>query len=247
VSVPAGYGVQRTSGYNCDDFARYSAQDYYWLYPGDPCGLDADNDGIACEWNDGPGPGPQIPPEPVPACSDGIDNDGDGRTDLLDSACVTASGTSEGAPPAPPQCSDAQDNDGDGASDYPLDVECKRHSDGREAPDPFPTLASGTKRYIRSALRQRFGAAYRHGYSKFIAQCNRVTRTRMKCRDVSWAIGDLDYVGWATIWFENDDDGDVTWNYAFRIKRTNYYCKDRKRADDPACDGKRCTRSYRVT
>jgi hypothetical protein len=89
-SIPAGYGVQRSSGYNCSHFSRYSAQDYYWLYPGDPSGLDADRDGAACEENTGAQPGPQIPAEPQPSgathatCTDGIDNDGDGPLDLAD-------------------------------------------------------------------------------------------------------------------------------------------------------------------
>jgi hypothetical protein len=249
-SIPAGYGVQRSTGYNCSHFSLYSAQDYYWLYPGDPSGLDADNDGIACEWNDGKPPGPQIPAEPTPpppACSDGIDNDGDGRADLLDSACLTSSGTSEGVPPAPPQCSDGQDNDSDGAADYPSDAQCKRASDGREAPDPLPNLTrTATRRYIRGVLRQDFGAAYRHGSWKFIAQCNRLSRARMKCRDVTWFIGDISYSGWATIWYEHDDDGDLTWNYAYRIKRTNGYCVARKRAGDGAYKDKRCSKVYRV-
>jgi hypothetical protein len=54
--------------YDCSDFAtQEEAQEY--LLPGDPYGLDADNDGIACEslpsgGNDG-GPGPvATPPEP---------------------------------------------------------------------------------------------------------------------------------------------------------------------------------------
>ena len=67
VTVPAGYGMQRSSAYNCSHFSRYSAQDYYWLYPGDPSDLDADNDGAACDYTDGNPPGPQIPPEPAPA------------------------------------------------------------------------------------------------------------------------------------------------------------------------------------
>jgi hypothetical protein len=101
--IPAGYGVQRSSGYNCDDFSRYSAQDYFWLYPGDPSGLDADNDGAPCEENAGPAPGPQIPPEPLPTpqrdvtCTDGIDNDGDGPLDLNDFDWDTSSYSPAGA------------------------------------------------------------------------------------------------------------------------------------------------------
>jgi hypothetical protein len=63
---------------------------------------------------------------------------------------------------------------------------------------------------------------------------------------VSWGLGDLGYFGWATIWNERDDSGDATWNYAFRIKRTNWYCWDRKRQGDSAYKGKRCSKVYRV-
>jgi hypothetical protein len=53
---------------------------------------------------------------------------------------------------------------------------------------------------------------------------------------MAWAVGDLDYAGWASIRYERDDAG-VTWNYPFTIKRTNWYCVDRKRAGDPAYKG----------
>ena len=95
------------------------------------------------------------------------------------------------------------------------------------------------------ALRDEFGNAYRHGSGRFIARCSRRSRTRMRCGDVSWFAGDLSWAGWATIWYERDDGG-VTWNYAFKIKRTNWYCLDRKRQRDPAYKGKRCSKVYRV-
>jgi hypothetical protein len=123
VDIPAGYGRQRSSGYNCEHFSRYSAQDYYWLYPDDPSGLDADNDGAACEHLSGPSPGPPIPPEPPPArpidsCNDGIDSDGDGKVDLADSEY--------GNTPVPylpcdqvhTSCKDLIDSDGDGKRDW---------------------------------------------------------------------------------------------------------------------------------
>lgn len=67
IALPAGYGVQRSSGYNCDDFgSRAAAQYYFYLYPGDPSGLDADNDGAACEANKCPCGAEPIPAEPEP-------------------------------------------------------------------------------------------------------------------------------------------------------------------------------------
>ena len=97
VDIPAGYGMQRSTAYNCSSFSRYSAQDYFWLYPDDPSELDFDHDGAACEDNSGRSPGPQIPAEPAPplppaptrdvGCTDGVDNDGDGPADMADFDC----------------------------------------------------------------------------------------------------------------------------------------------------------------
>jgi hypothetical protein len=126
VAIPAGYGRQRSSGYNCEHFSRYSAQDYYWLYPDDPSRLDADNDGAACEHLSGPSPGPPIPPEPLPptpprpgdTCNDGIDSDGDGKVDLGDLEYGNATGVpSRSCDTVHTSCLDLIDNDGDGKRD----------------------------------------------------------------------------------------------------------------------------------
>lgn len=67
INLPSGYGAQRSSGYNCDDFgSQASAQYYIYLYPDDPSGLDGDGDGAACESNDCPCGAEYIPPEPLP-------------------------------------------------------------------------------------------------------------------------------------------------------------------------------------
>lgn len=61
-----------------------------------------------------------------PACSDGIDNDGDGYIDVgQDMDCMSPEDTSE-----LPVCSDGIDNDGDGRIDHPAD-------DGCATPDQF--------------------------------------------------------------------------------------------------------------
>ena len=142
-----------------------------------------------------------------------------------------------------PQCADGLDNDVDGLVDV-ADNHCSAATDRLEGLDPLPTLTrTATRPYIRSALRQEYGSAYRHGSGKFIADCNRRSRTRVRCGDVSWFAGDVGWSGWATIWYERDDSGDPWWNYAFRIKQTNWYCVDRKRHGDPAYRGKRCSKS----
>ncbi len=64
-------------------------------------------------------------PAPVsaPQCSDGQDNDGDGKTDYNDPGCYQSGiynpqDNSETDPVVLPHCSDNQDNDGDGKTDF---------------------------------------------------------------------------------------------------------------------------------
>jgi hypothetical protein len=96
---------------DCGDFSSQAAAQYHVnAHPGDPDGLDGDdNDGRACESNPcpcyyGPDTGP---PPPPPA-----DTDGDGVPDLSDGCPTIAAATSNGCPPPPPP-----DTDGDGLSD----------------------------------------------------------------------------------------------------------------------------------
>ncbi len=58
----------------------------------------------------------------IPDCSNGIDDDGDGLTDLEDSGCLDASDPSEKTPDL--ACDDGADNDGDGLVDFPEDPGC---------------------------------------------------------------------------------------------------------------------------
>ena len=68
ISLPAGYGAQRSTGNNCSNFGSQAAAQYYlYLYPTDPSNLDGDNDGSACEGNPCPCGAERIPPEPEPA------------------------------------------------------------------------------------------------------------------------------------------------------------------------------------
>ena len=61
-------------------------------------------------------------------CSDGVDNDGDGKIDFpADPGCTSAGDNSEGT-----QCSDGVDNDGDGKVDYPTDPGCSGPNDNNE-------------------------------------------------------------------------------------------------------------------
>lgn len=74
---------------------------------------------------------------PVPQCSDGIDNDGDGRIDLADYGCTGGAGDTSESPN--PQCSDGIDNDGDGRVDL-ADSGCSDALDNNEYTPPVDAV-----------------------------------------------------------------------------------------------------------
>jgi len=79
----------------------------------------------------------------LPVCSDGRDDDGDGKIDFpLDPGCTaltddTETDTCPGADC--PACGDGQDNDTDGLTDYPMDPSCASASALSEADCPAET------------------------------------------------------------------------------------------------------------
>ncbi len=77
---------------------------------------------------------------PLPQCSDGVDNDNDGRVDMLDPGCSSPQDNNESDDP---QCSDRIDNDGDGRIDFPLDPGCASPADNDEASAPLPQCSDG--------------------------------------------------------------------------------------------------------
>jgi glucose/arabinose dehydrogenase len=81
------------------------------------------------------------PPPRPPLCSNGLDDDNDGKSDFpADPGCTSASDTTESpdpaTPPSPPSlapaCSDTRDNDGDGRVDFPADPGCTSLTDADE-------------------------------------------------------------------------------------------------------------------
>ena len=60
----------------------------------------------------------------IPACQNGVDDDGDGGTDLDDVGCAGAGDLDERDPLLP--CDDGADNDGDGLADFPGDRSADR-------------------------------------------------------------------------------------------------------------------------
>ena len=103
-------------------------------------------------FTDGGGPGGP-PPPPAPACSNGSDDDGDGKTDFpADPGCTGPTDTSEVDPPPPPPplpaCSNGLDDDGDGKTDFPADPGCTGPTDTSEVdpppPPPLPACSNGS-------------------------------------------------------------------------------------------------------
>jgi hypothetical protein len=112
---PDEYGHCAPSNYNCDYIS--------YRYTGDT---------TAEFFFDGYAP-------PPTACSDGIDNEGDGHVDLDDSDCHNdRGGDSEGSPP--PVCSNKRDDDADGKVDR-QDPGCKGESEGATEDDPEPVAS----------------------------------------------------------------------------------------------------------
>jgi len=72
----------------------------------------------------------------VRACSDGLDNDGDGQTDFpADPGCESPGDNTE-TDPAAAQCSDGVDNNGSGGTDWPNDPSCNDPNDTTENGSP---------------------------------------------------------------------------------------------------------------
>jgi len=78
------------------------------------------------------------------ACGDGIDNDGDGLTDLADPGCTDSADNDESNTVVSPAaaCGDGIDNDGDGLIDL-ADPGCSDASDGDEYNAPLPECSDG--------------------------------------------------------------------------------------------------------
>jgi len=88
-----------------------------------------------------------------PVCSDGLDDDSDGKIDFPnDPGCTSAIDDTEAddCPSGPncPACSDGIDNDGDTLTDYPMDTSCPSASGNSEScsgeQDPIDNITMGT-------------------------------------------------------------------------------------------------------
>lgn len=83
-----------------------------------------------------------LDPLPAPACSNGVDDDGDLRIDLADPGCEDAADRDEAGLDA--VCANGIDDDGDGLTDWPTDPGCLAAGDSDETtPDPPPPCSNG--------------------------------------------------------------------------------------------------------
>lgn len=83
------------------------------------------------------------PAPPPPQCSDGVDNDGDGKIDLADPGCTGPTDNDETNVTPAAQCADGLDNDSDGKIDYPADPGCSSATDNDET-NTVPTGCAQT-------------------------------------------------------------------------------------------------------
>ncbi|MFZ1862598.1 MAG: hypothetical protein WAU39_00130 [Polyangiales bacterium] len=109
--------------------------------------LDRDEDGVFDRDEFLAGTDAANPGSVVGACSDGIDNDGDGAIDLADVGCAGPTGNIEN-----PQCSDGYDNDGDGAIDFGSDPDCSDATWNRELAVPASSCKAGRGDPTKGAL-----------------------------------------------------------------------------------------------
>jgi hypothetical protein len=159
---------------------------------------------------------PVVVPPPAPVepdhCFDNIDNDADGKVDLDDMDNSSASNDyywCDHAKPAPPK------------------------------PETTPRLTvSWAKHWAKTALKRKFGNAYRYGSGKRLSGTTRLSRTKVRFSNVFWFAGDMYWQGRLTIWHTGVGDSTM-WNYAYTIKRTNDYCKS-------VLHHNNCTKTFRV-
>jgi hypothetical protein len=78
----------------------------------------------------------------TPACTNGLDDDFDGRIDLEDPGCTAADDADEADPDVEPACANGEDDDGDGLIDLAEDPGCSAAGDDDEA-DPASPAACG--------------------------------------------------------------------------------------------------------
>jgi len=123
-----------------------------------------------------------------PACSDGLDNDGDLKVDYpADPGCTDLNDNDETDPPPPPACSDLLDNDGDTLIDYPQDPGCSSDADTDEADAGSGPLVAAAGDIVCDPAMTGFD-----GTNPSICQ-QRATAAMLSGADAVLPLGDLQY------------------------------------------------------
>ena len=173
------------------------------------------------------------PPE-KPACRDGRDNDGDGKSDWPgDPDCSSSNDSTE----QPPVCQDKADNDGDGRIDAD-DWGCR--SGDTETLSVLPSYkAASAQKDLRGVLAERF----RKLGSTYEPRCRRRSATKFVCRP-KWLSGSSrSFSGKVTLWLKQDGET-LGMSWRGKIRRVDKRCLARKRAGDPAYRSRTCVREY---
>jgi subtilase family protein len=128
------------------------------------------------------------PPPPTYACSNNLDDDGDGKVDYpADPGCTGATDTNETdapPPPPPPACSNGADDDGDGKVDYPADPGCTSSNDTDEFDASVPPT---TVSAFPSALTINTGALQSGGVSSLAADDGVYLHVNSSFATVRWS------------------------------------------------------------
>ncbi|MEO8700209.1 MAG: hypothetical protein ABI867_09200 [Kofleriaceae bacterium] len=149
-SLAAGSYYLIVEGHDTSELGPFSLKVEFFAGEGEMCMAQSDcGPGLVCR---APvGTTQMICTDPV--CSDGLDDDGDGKIDFPDDpGCSDPADSSEtdDCPSGPlcPACSDGVDNDLDGQTDFPADLACSSASSDNEAcageQDSIDPIVAGT-------------------------------------------------------------------------------------------------------
>lgn len=170
------------------------------------------------------------------ACSDGIDNDGDGRIDYpADPGCVSPDDADEQDPlPPPAACQDGLDNDGDGRVDFPDDPGCASATDNDETnPVTPPTL-------LDLPAKVTISSDWGTGYCADTVVVNTTTDT-VRWRTVFTVQGRVTKL-WNAVWSQGGNQVTATgagWNDLLAAGSTASFgfCADRPKPKAACADG----------
>ena len=110
-------------------------------------------------------------------CGDGIDNDGDGKTDYpADPGCDSLGDDTEANPATPPVCADGMDNDTDTLVDWPNDFGCTAASGTSEV---FCATETDPATLITTSDHERHDRRQANNFTKHLV---RVDHERSRCR-----------------------------------------------------------------